>query len=109
MEHIDLDICQVVMLFAVLMAAYAAFVHRKRPAVKLLFITACCFSLYSTVSAVADYRQTFLRPVGRDFVYKSAGRMLHITRAAEPDFFGAYEIRKYMARYGQDTLMIRVE
>ena len=109
MEHIDLDIYQVFMLFAVLMAAYAAFVHRKRPAVKLLFIAACCFSLYATVSAAADYRQTFLRPVGKDFVYKSAGRMLYITRTSEPDFFGAYEIRKHMARYGQDTLIIRVE
>jgi hypothetical protein len=35
--------------------------------------------------------------------------MLYITRDTEQSFFSEYEIRKYMARYGQDTLMIRVE
>lgn len=108
-ENIGLDIYQAFMLLALLMAAYTAFVQRKLSAVKFLFIAACCFSLYSTFSVAADYRQTFLRPVGENFVYKSAGRMLYITRDTEPDFFSAYEIRRYMARYGRDTLMIRVE
>ncbi len=108
-ENIALDIYQALMLLILIMAAYIAFVQRKRPAVKFLFIAACCFSLYSTHSVTADYRQTFLKPVGKDFVYKSAGRMLYITRDTEQSFFSEYEIRKYMARYGQDTLMIRVE
>lgn len=108
-ENIDLDIYQALMLLILIMAAYITFVQRKRPAVKFLFIAACCFSLYSTCLVTADYRQTFLKPVGKDFVYKSAGRMLYITRDTEQSFFNEYEIRKYMARYGQDTLMIRVE
>ncbi len=108
-ENIDLDVYQATMLLILIMAAYAAFVQRKLAAVKPVFIIACCFSLYSSYAVAADYRETFVRPVGRDFIYKSAGRMLHFSQHNEPDFFSAYEIRKYRARYGPDTVMVRVE
>ncbi len=107
-ENIDLDLYQALMLLLLIMVAYAAFVQRKRPAVNIFFIAACCFSLYSSFSVAAGYRQTFLEPLGKDFVYKSAGRMLYITSDTGQSFFNEYEIRKYMARYGQDTLMIRI-
>lgn len=108
-ENINLDIYQAIMLLGLIMAVYAAFVQQKRPALKFIFITACCFSLYASLAVAGDYRETFLAPVGGSFVYKSAGRMVYITRSGEQDFFNGYEIRKYMARYGRDTVMIRVE
>ncbi len=107
-ENINLDVYQAVMLLGLIMAVYAAFVQQKLIAVNLIFIIACCFSFYSSFTVAADYRERFLEPVGEGFVYKSAGRMLYFTRNGEQGFINDYEIRKYMARYGQDTVMISV-
>jgi competence protein ComEC len=107
LEHLYLDFWQTVLLLILIMIAYFLYTSRSSSLVNCLFFVSCFFGIYSTTTVLADFTRSFTITRPSMIIYKNTGR-LYIVNTYKTTAFSQYDVRKYMARYGQDTLMIRV-
>lgn len=110
LEGLYLDIYQSLLLLVLLLIAYAIVVFRRQMAVKYAVMVAFCFSAYSSVAAVNDFKASFTRfeSNGSVLIHKTRGKLYIASldgKNAENNF-NSYGIRKYMARYGSDTVLV---
>lgn len=106
LTHLYLDLVQTLLLYVVLFLGYAVIIYRS----KKWFIGLCAgvlvFSIYSSVLQVKYYRATFIESVSNEsaLIFKSRN-LLYVFETTEKGL-PSYEIEKYRAKYGKDTLYI---